>query len=216
MNLHALCLGERVAQFEERDIGVLRDQFFDEAPVRRQLARPGRAPLNRRIGMAPRPDLPRPPGAGRGRNPQSRRSGTSAQSLFNVLPSMYFRNRVRSADGKGADMVHSPEQDESHRVLHGNPNDSSFSRKALAVCFPWFGGVILSQAWKKPRWCLHNEDAGRQSCETVIAGFTRATEQRVRDRSQYDGELAEAGDGQARMGETAAPGGGARQLACRV
>src|SRR6056297_2262177 len=46
--------------------------------------------------------------------------------------SMYFRNRVRSADGKGADMVHPPEQDESHRVTHGNPHDSRFSRKALS------------------------------------------------------------------------------------
>jgi len=33
VDLHALRLGERVAQFEERDIGVLRDQFLHEGPV---------------------------------------------------------------------------------------------------------------------------------------------------------------------------------------
>lgn len=34
-DFHALRLGERVAQLEELDVGVLRDQFFDEGPARR-------------------------------------------------------------------------------------------------------------------------------------------------------------------------------------
>ncbi len=38
MHPDALCLGQRVAQLEERDVGGLRDQLFKESPMRRRLS----------------------------------------------------------------------------------------------------------------------------------------------------------------------------------
>jgi len=63
MHPHALCLGQRIAQFKERDVGVLRDQFLKEIPMRSQLTLAARRTLGRRFRMAFGPHLARPPRA---------------------------------------------------------------------------------------------------------------------------------------------------------
>jgi hypothetical protein len=61
---------------------------------------------------------------------------------------MDFRNRVRRADGKGADMVHPPEQNESHPVPHGNSQDSSFGRKALKALIRRAAARTYDDLWR--------------------------------------------------------------------
>lgn len=60
MDMNAFCLGQRIPELEQRDIGILRDQLLDEGPMRRQLAMPSEAPLAHRFGMAPGPDCEAP------------------------------------------------------------------------------------------------------------------------------------------------------------
>lgn len=60
MDLNAFRLNQCIPEFEQRDIGILRDQFFEERLMRRQFAMPSGAPLGQRSGMTPDPDCPRP------------------------------------------------------------------------------------------------------------------------------------------------------------
>lgn len=61
VHLHALCLGQRIAQLEERDIGVLRDKFLKEGLMWSQLSLTARRSLAGRFRMAFGSYLPRPP-----------------------------------------------------------------------------------------------------------------------------------------------------------
>ena len=61
MHHHALGIGQRIAQLEERDVGVLGDQFFKESLMRDQLSPAARRSLRGRFCMASDPHLPRPP-----------------------------------------------------------------------------------------------------------------------------------------------------------
>jgi hypothetical protein len=61
MHPHALCIGQRIAQLKERDVGVLRDQFFKEGLMRSQLSLAARRSLRGRFRMALGPHLTRPP-----------------------------------------------------------------------------------------------------------------------------------------------------------
>ena len=61
MHLHARCLGQRIAQLKERDVGVLRNKFLKEGLMRSQLSLTARRSLAGRFRMAFGPHLPRPP-----------------------------------------------------------------------------------------------------------------------------------------------------------
>jgi hypothetical protein len=73
MHPYALCLGQRIPQLEESDIGVLRDQFLKEGLMRSELSLPARRSLRGRFRMAHRPHLARPTRARRGRELQTQR-----------------------------------------------------------------------------------------------------------------------------------------------
>jgi len=126
VDLYTLCLGERGARLEERDVGVLRNQLLKERLMRGQLSPASRRALWSRLSMASGPNLTHPPSA-RGRR-QLRRNA-DARPL--VPSSMYFWNRARNASGNGADMIHPRKQDESHLNTRGNPPDSGSKRNAL-------------------------------------------------------------------------------------
>jgi hypothetical protein len=65
VGLHAFCLGQRIAQFVEREIRLLCDQFLQERPMRRQHSAAARPALRGRFLAAlvmptapPRPVTP--------------------------------------------------------------------------------------------------------------------------------------------------------------
>ena|GEM_PF-3357466 len=60
MHLHTLCLGQRIAQLEERDVGVLRDKLLKEGLMGSKLSFAARRSLAGRFRMAFGPHLPRP------------------------------------------------------------------------------------------------------------------------------------------------------------
>ncbi len=78
MHLHALCLGQRIAQLEERDVGVLRDQLFQESLMRGQLPLAARRSLRGRFSMPFGPHLTRPSRACCWRQLQTQRRRTPA------------------------------------------------------------------------------------------------------------------------------------------
>ncbi len=61
MHPHALGIGQRIAQLEERDVGVLRDELLKEILVRRQLSLAAWRSLGSRSRMTFGPHLTRPP-----------------------------------------------------------------------------------------------------------------------------------------------------------
>lgn len=79
-----LGIGERVAQFELRAVGALRDQFLGKRPAWRDLASARRAALRPPRDMAVPPELPRPPRPRRGRKLQPPRRFPAAQTLLDV------------------------------------------------------------------------------------------------------------------------------------
>jgi len=52
---------QRIAQFKQRDVGILGDEFLGKGLVRRELATAFGATLRRGGRMTPRSDRPRPP-----------------------------------------------------------------------------------------------------------------------------------------------------------
>ena len=60
MNLNVLRRPQGVAQLEERDVGVLGNQFHEDGPIRRQLARAGGTPLRSRFSATAHRDHTRP------------------------------------------------------------------------------------------------------------------------------------------------------------
>jgi hypothetical protein len=60
VHLHALGLGERIAQFKERDVGVLSDQLLKESLMCCQLPFAGRRSPGCGFGMPHGPNLMRP------------------------------------------------------------------------------------------------------------------------------------------------------------
>lgn len=56
MDMNAFSRHQRIPQFEQGDIGVLRDQFFEKSLMGRKLAPSFRTSLGQWLGMPPRPD----------------------------------------------------------------------------------------------------------------------------------------------------------------
>lgn len=60
MHLNAFRVGQCIAQLEERDVGILCDQFFKESLMRRKLAVAARRALRGRLSMTSGLHLARP------------------------------------------------------------------------------------------------------------------------------------------------------------
>lgn len=54
--MNAFSRHQRIPQFEQGDIGVLRDEFFEKSLMGRKLAPSFRTSLGQWLGMPPRPD----------------------------------------------------------------------------------------------------------------------------------------------------------------
>lgn len=134
-------LGRRTSSFKDRDIGVLRDRTFKESLIEGQFPSPARRSLRRWFRMTLGPNLSRP-------------LDTS---------SIYFRKCTRSADGKGSDTIHPPDQDKSQIKAYRNSPRTMFVSK----CF--FGPTLSHPAThtrcdKKGRSAVHHSNGvGNQS-----------------------------------------------------
>ena len=78
MHLNALCIGQRIAQLKERNVGVLRDELFKESLMRSQLPLATRRALRGRLGMPFGSHLERPPRSCCRRQLQTQRRRTPA------------------------------------------------------------------------------------------------------------------------------------------
>lgn len=67
MNANAFRLGQGIPEFEQGDIGILRDQFFEKGPIWRKLAPPFRPSLGQRLGVSACSDRTQPTRSGRRR-----------------------------------------------------------------------------------------------------------------------------------------------------
>ncbi len=67
MNANAFRLGQGVPEFEQGDIGILRDQFLEKGPIWRKLAPPFRPSLAQRLGVSACSDRTQPTRSGRRR-----------------------------------------------------------------------------------------------------------------------------------------------------
>lgn len=75
MDTNAFRCDQRVPEFEQRDVGILCEQFLEKGPVRGKLSMPFGTSLGQWFGMPPGPDRPAPTCSGRRREfqPQRRR-----------------------------------------------------------------------------------------------------------------------------------------------
>lgn len=84
MDTNAFRCGQRVPEFEQRDVGILFEQFFEKGSVRGKLSMPFGTSLGQWLSMPLGSDRPAPTCSGRRRELQPQRRRPTAQALFNM------------------------------------------------------------------------------------------------------------------------------------